>query len=547
MTMRVTHSKVSTKPVGTDSSRIYSDSWNADHTLTGTLDASQLNASVVQTVTNDTNIQGSISGQNLTFSWGGTLAASRLNGNVVQAVTNDTNVTGSIAAQTITLGWTGTLGLARGGTNANLSATGGASQVLKQSTSGGAVTVGQLAFTDISGQATLSQLPTLTANTVLGSIAGGTPIALSKTQATTLINVFTAALSGAVPAPTTSTGKYLKDDATWGTPAGAGTVTSVAAAGIVTASTNPIVGTGTLNINASITPQGRLTLVTATPVMTTTQSAKTTVFYTPYQGNLVPIYDGTNMVPTAVAEISVATTDTTKSPAAIGASKVNDWFVWSDAGTIRVGHGPDWTSDTVRSAGTALVMVNGILLNNASITNGPAASRGTYVGTTRSNASSQIDFIIGGTSAGGTAVFIGLWNAYNRVTQGFASQDSTATWTYNSTTIRNMNASTGNRISVVRGLDEDGLDVTLQASSSTGGTGDIILGIGLDATVLTISNYLSNGSNTSALTVVYRGHPGIGFHFLQATEKQVTTTGPASMFGVTASAQQESLTALVRY
>jgi hypothetical protein len=192
-------------------------------------------------------------------------------------------------------------------------------------------------------------------------------------------------------------------------------------------------------------------------------------------------------------------------------------------------------------------MVNGILLNNASITNGPAASRGTYVGTTRSNASSQIDFIIGGTSAGGTAVFIGLWNAYNRVTQGFASQDSTATWTYNSTTIRNMNASAGNRISMVRGLDEDGVECSLQVSSSTGGTADIILGIGLDATALTISNYLSNGSNTSGLTIVYRGQPGLGFHFLQATEKQVTTASAASMFGVTSSSQQESLAALVRY
>jgi hypothetical protein len=92
----------------------------------------------------------------------------------------------------------------------------------------------------------------------------------------------------------------------------------------------------------------------------------------------------------------------------MGASKVNDWFVWNDAGTIRLSHGPDWTSDTARSAGTALVMVNGILLNNVGITNGPAASRGTYVGTTRSNASSQIDFIIGGTGAGGVAVFIGF-------------------------------------------------------------------------------------------------------------------------------------------
>lgn len=45
----------------------------------------------------------------------------------------------------------GLLGLARGGTNADLSATGGTHQVLKQSSSGGNVTVGQLAGSDISG------------------------------------------------------------------------------------------------------------------------------------------------------------------------------------------------------------------------------------------------------------------------------------------------------------------------------------------------------------------------------------------------------------
>lgn len=45
---------------------------------------------------------------------------------------------------------TGHLALARGGTNADLSATGGTSQVLKQVTSGAAVTVGQLAASDLS-------------------------------------------------------------------------------------------------------------------------------------------------------------------------------------------------------------------------------------------------------------------------------------------------------------------------------------------------------------------------------------------------------------
>lgn len=86
---------------------------------TGTLASTRLNSNVVQGVTNDTNITGSIAAQNLTLGWTGTLAAARLNANVVQGITNDTNVTGSIATQTLTLGWMGQLAIARGGTGAS--------------------------------------------------------------------------------------------------------------------------------------------------------------------------------------------------------------------------------------------------------------------------------------------------------------------------------------------------------------------------------------------------------------------------------------------
>lgn len=50
----------------------------------------------------------------------------------------------------------GQVALARGGTNADLSATGGASQVLRQSTAGAAVTVSQLAAGDVSGLAAIA-------------------------------------------------------------------------------------------------------------------------------------------------------------------------------------------------------------------------------------------------------------------------------------------------------------------------------------------------------------------------------------------------------
>jgi hypothetical protein len=81
--------------------------------------------SAALTKTDDTNVTLTLGGSpttallaatSLTLGWTGTLAAARLNANVVQSVVNDTNVTGSIATQALTLGWTGTLSVARGGT-----------------------------------------------------------------------------------------------------------------------------------------------------------------------------------------------------------------------------------------------------------------------------------------------------------------------------------------------------------------------------------------------------------------------------------------------
>lgn len=273
-------------------------------------------------------------------------------------------------------------------------------------------------------------------------------------------------------------------------------------------------------------PQGRLTLASGAPVMTTTQSAKTTLYYTPYTGSRIPVHNGAEMVPTAFAELSVATTDTAKNPSAIGAGKVNDWFVWNDSGTLRLSHGPDWTDDTTRSAGTALTMVDGVLLNNASITNGPAASRGTYVGTTRSNASSQLDFIPGASASGGGAAVVGLWNMYNRRAAQLFVQDSTAGWAHTSAAWRAANNSAGNRIAFVCGLVEDGVQASYASLAfSTSSAVQVGISIALDATNAIAANatsfttYFAAGINNQISCVAnYSGYPGLGFHYLQAIE-----------------------------
>jgi hypothetical protein len=249
--------------------------------------------------------------------------------------------------------------------------------------------------------------------------------------------------------------------------------------------------------------------------MTTTQSAKTTIYYTPYVSNLVPIYNGTSFAMTAFSELSVLTTDATKSPAAIGVNKVNDWFVWNDAGTIRIGHGPDWTSDTVRSAGTALVMVNGILLNDAAITNGPAAQRGTYVGTTRSNASSQLDWIYGAVAgAGGTPGVFGVWNMFHRRLVASFVGTTVDSWTYSSTTVRAANGSNNTRHSFVSGLAED----AFEGEYSTMITANGEVGIGFNATNAYSGRQVTTGNVEIVQGIGKFATATLGFNFFQACE-----------------------------
>lgn len=98
---------------------------------------------------------------------------------------SNTSLTSLVNLATIgTIGtgiWHGTkIGLLYGGTNADLSGTGGTHQVLQQSTSGAAITVGQLAFSDISSTIATGQVSgsytgitavgTLTSLTMGGSI-----------------------------------------------------------------------------------------------------------------------------------------------------------------------------------------------------------------------------------------------------------------------------------------------------------------------------------------------------------------------------------------
>lgn len=335
--------------------------------------------------------------------------------------------------------------------------------------------------------------------------------------------------------------------------------------------------TGASGTGSPSAPQGRLTLATAVPVMTTTQGGKTTIFYAPYIGQFAPLYDGANFTMTDLGgELSQTTTDTTKSPAAVVQDACYDLFLWDDNGTKRCTRGPAWSkaatitvtiatpavvtwtghglqegdpvvftttgalptgitagttyyvgrspaantfnlSTTVANAaagtfvtttgaqsgthtgtnrtrargtgaGTSeLVQTKGVNLNANNITNGPAASRGTYVGTVRSNGSSQIDWILGALATGGTSAVLNIWNAYNRVPVSTFVQDDTNSWNYSTATWRSADNSVAMRVSFVTGLAEDSFDAKYWSMSlNDGGTINLVngryCGIGYGAT-----------------------------------------------------------------
>lgn len=149
-------------------------------------------------------------------------------------------------------------------------------------------------------------------------------------------------------------------------------------------------------------PGGRLTLATATPVLVTTFTAATTVYYTPFFTDVIPIYDGTKWVVYEPGELSIALDSNAAHTGYHQSGKNFDLFAVNDAGTRRLGTGPAWSTDTARGTGagtTELSRVNGLWTNANSLTLrwGSAAgntitvpvNQGTYLGTLRASADGQ--------------------------------------------------------------------------------------------------------------------------------------------------------------
>lgn len=291
-------------------------------------------------------------------------------------------------------------------------------------------------------------------------------------------------------------------------------------------------------VNASATtpavpfPQGRLTLTSATPVLAADVTAATAVYYTPFNGVLVPIYNGTSMVPTEFAELTL----TLASQHA--ASTIYDVFVFSNSGTLTLATGPAWTNSGAgtgaRGSGagtTQLARVKGLWTNAVSMTgrNGAttytiAANRGTYLGSIFMDGSNgQITCH----ASWGQSRKFGVWNAYNRVLIVLRAGDSTASWAYGSATIRPSNNAAANSITVFQGLAEEFYDLAFMQTLTTGATPTGNIGIGYNATAAFTgfkwTTAVAASANMSG-RVNHQAVPAIGIQTVTALEQTNGTT-----------------------
>lgn len=442
--------------------------------------------------------------------------------------------------------------------NGNLTKFSGASTITNADLTGDVTTTGTVATTIANDAVSNAKLRNSGALSVIGRSANSTgdPADISATAASDQVLRESGSVLGF---GTIATAGIANDAVTYakiqnvtsatrllgrGSSAGSGDPEEITLGTGLSMSGTTLTATGSIASNAGspTQPQGRLTLTSSTPWLTSTVTAATTIYYTPTIGQYVPIYDGSSWTMTLFSELSQTTTDTTKSPAAVTTNSNYDLFIWNDGGTMRCTRGPLWSSDTSRGTGagtTELTRIGGVLVNNVAITNGPNAQRGTYVGTVRSNGSSQIDFIVGGSGgAGGEGTILGLWNMYNRAPILLTNFDNTDSWNYTTATYRLKNAAAStelNKIKFVIGLQGDGISASnyANASNSTGGvTAQINVGLNSTSTPSgTIGQARSPAANNGFTMVAnYSAMAPLGFNYVAPLEWS-TASGTQTWFG----------------
>ena len=214
---------------------------------------------------------------------------------------------------------------------------------------------------------------------------------------------------------------------------------------------------------------GRLTLTSGTPVTISDVTGATTIYYTPYKGTKIGLYDGSstwNIVTFAETSLPLGT---------LTSGLTYDVFAYNNSGTLAL-ELLAWTNATTRA--TALVYQNGILVKSGATTR-------RYLGTFYTTST---------TTTEDSLLNRFVYNYYNRVIRVGKMADTTA-HSYTTGTWRIWNNNAADKVQFVVGVVEDGVSVLAQ--TTMGGAVLQYFGVGF--------NQMAGGNITTSTLVTGTG------------------------------------------
>lgn len=242
-----------------------------------------------------------------------------------------------------------------------------------------------------------------------------------------------------------------------------------------------------------VTPGGRLTLTSGTPVTTSDVTGATSIYYTPYLHNCILLWDGSDWVPTTF-------TETTLAVGTVTSGKNYDVFGYLSSGALAL-EGLAWTDDTTRA--TAVTLQDGRYCKSGDKTR-------LLLGTFRSTSTTATD---------DSSAKRYLSNAYNGVLRPMSVLDATDSWSYATNAWRAANASTANRVEVVVCLARLVRASAYSLGSVVTGGSEIASGIGIDSTTTNSAQaYGALAVLWGSAPAFYSGNLAAGYHYLQWLE-----------------------------
>ena len=272
--------------------------------------------------------------------------------------------------------------------------------------------------------------------------------------------------------------------------------------------------------NAQNICSGRLTLTTGVPVTTSDVTGATTVYFTPYRGNSIGLYDGT------ATWTLLAFTETSIALGTLTSGLPYDVFGYNNSGVLALELAA-WSSATaIFSSGTYQTTrptQDGIIVKSTNGTTVDSSRR--YLGTFTTSSTTQTE------DSNANRL---LYNYYNRVRRPLLVTDTTASWNYSLAVWRQARATATNQVRLTQGVAETPvfLRLHIQAANDTG-TMNVNGGIGEDSTsaplsAQTVTDMVIAGANFSlASDAMLEKIPAVGLHtyvWLESAEATGVTT-----------------------